>query len=187
MHQQSDLEKIFAALQFAAEKHRFQRRKDQNYTPYINHPIEVAGILANVGGVDNTETLMAALLHDTIEDTDTTQDDIRERFGETVLALVMECTDDKSLPKETRKRLQEEHAPHKSPQAKLVKIADKISNVRDLSLSPPSDWSYERREEYLNWSQRVVDGLRGDNSALDALYDQVLAQGRANLAKENAP
>ena len=176
---------IFSALKFAADKHAKQRRKGPEDTPYINHPIEVAEILLNVGKVSETDTLVAAILHDTIEDTNTSQDELESLFGSSVLALVMECTDDKSLPKAERKRLQVEHAPHKSAPAKLIKIADKISNVRDLVKEPPKDWSVQRIEEYLDWSERVVNGLRGSNSQLDEFYDQSLKNARKRLEKES--
>jgi guanosine-3',5'-bis(diphosphate) 3'-pyrophosphohydrolase len=169
---------IFSALKFASEKHAKQRRKGPGDTPYINHPIDVAEILVNVAAVSNTDTLVAALLHDTIEDTETGADEIESLFGSCVLALVMECTDDKSLPKAERKRLQIEHASHKSPQAKLIKIADKISNVRDIGKAPPVDWSFDRIREYLDWTERVVNGLRGENADLDALYDTSLKSAR---------
>jgi GTP diphosphokinase / guanosine-3',5'-bis(diphosphate) 3'-diphosphatase len=177
---------IFSALKFSADKHAKQRRKGPEDTPYINHPIEVAEILINVAAVSDTNTLVAALLHDTIEDTDTRQDELESLFGSSVLALVMECTDDKSLPKAERKRLQVEHAPHKSPQAKLIKIADKISNVRDIVKGPPVDWSLDRIREYLDWSERVVSGLRGENSELDELYDTSLKSARKRLERDSA-
>jgi GTP diphosphokinase / guanosine-3',5'-bis(diphosphate) 3'-diphosphatase len=177
---------IFSALKFSADKHAKQRRKGPEDTPYINHPIEVAEILINVAAVSDTNTLVAALLHDTIEDTDTRQDELESLFGSSVLALVMECTDDKSLPKADRKRLQVEHAPHKSPQAKLIKIADKISNVRDIVKGPPVDWSFERIQEYLDWSECVVSGLRGENAELDELYDTSLKSARKRLERDSA-
>jgi guanosine-3',5'-bis(diphosphate) 3'-pyrophosphohydrolase len=127
--------------------------------------------------VRDAETLAAALLHDTIEDTQTTEDEIRSKFGERVLALVLECTDDKRLPNAERKRLQIEHAPHKSPGAKQIKLADKINNVIEMTTDPPAGWSIERRREYLEWTAEVVRGLRGQNPALEARYDQALQAG----------
>jgi GTP diphosphokinase / guanosine-3',5'-bis(diphosphate) 3'-diphosphatase len=181
--EEKDFEQFLQALRFAAQKHRDQRRKDSAHSPYINHPIAVAEILWRIGGVRDTTTLVAALLHDTVEDTGTSPDEISTRFGEVVRDLVMEVTDDKSLPKARRKELQVEHAPHKSPQAKQIKLADKINNVVDITYTPPSDWSKERLIEYLDWTQRVVNGLRGQNSALEAEYDRVLAEGKAALEK----
>jgi guanosine-3',5'-bis(diphosphate) 3'-pyrophosphohydrolase len=173
--------KVLSALKFASEKHRDQRRKSPGDIPYINHPIEVAQILATIAGVTESDTLIAALLHDTIEDTATSQEEISSRFGKTVLGLVMECTDDKTLPKQTRKDLQVINAPHKSPRAKLIKIADKISNVNDIAHAPPEGWSLQRCSEYLDWSQRVVDGLRGGCAALDEHYDMRLQEAREKL------
>jgi guanosine-3',5'-bis(diphosphate) 3'-pyrophosphohydrolase len=180
-----DMSTVLSAVKFAADKHREQRRKSAGDVPYINHPIEVAQILATVAGVKETETLVAALLHDTIEDTDTSAGEISSQFGERVLGLVMECTDDKGLPKQERKDLQVQNAPHKSPQAKLIKIADKISNVNDIANAPPTGWSLERCNEYLDWSNRVVDGLRGGCPALDKLYDSRLKDAREKLKQRS--
>lgn len=177
MSEVSNLEVIFSALKFSADKHRMQRRKDA-VSPYINHPIEVAELLIRVAGIRDTDTIVAAILHDTVEDTATTSAELKTEFGEVVSSLVMECTDDKSLPKQERKRLQIEHAPHKSPKAKLVKIADKICNIKDISHNPPPDWTTERRREYLDWAQKVVAGLRGANQALDAHFDAMLEAAR---------
>lgn len=163
---------VLDAARFAAVKHRAQKRKGVDGTPYINHPIEVAALLAHVAGVTDPVILAAALLHDTIEDTRTTADELRRHFGEAVAAIVLETTDDKSLPKAVRKRLQIEHAPHLSDGARLVKIADKICNIRDVSQHPPNDWSQIRRRAYLRWADAVVAGLRGVNDALDRCYDE---------------
>jgi guanosine-3',5'-bis(diphosphate) 3'-pyrophosphohydrolase len=172
---------LIRALRFSADMHRYQRRKDEAQSPYINHPIEVAQLLWQVGGVRDADVLLAALLHDTIEDTQTSPDEIRKLFGERVLALVLEVTDDKALPKAERKRLQIENAPHKSAGAKLIKLADKSCNVRDLAGSPPKGWSVQRRREYLLWTEQVVAGLRGTNAALEAYYDGELKSGKILL------
>ena len=176
-----DFSQFIKALQFAAEKHKAQKRKD-GVIPYINHPIEVTRILWETGGVRDISTLLAALLHDTVEDTNTSPAELREHFGEDVMGLVLEMSDDKSLPKPERKRLQVEHAPHKSPRARQIKLADKITNIQNLIRYPPIDWSLERKREYLDWSKRVIDGLRGHNPDLEAAYDQALAEARAALA-----
>lgn len=154
---------ILKAAQFAAAKHRDQRRKDAAASPYINHPIALANILSNEGGVSDPVIIVAALLHDTIEDTETTQAELEGVFGVEVTRVVMEVTDDKSLSKADRKRLQIEHAGHISERAKLVKLADKIANIRDVAASPPAEWSLDRRREYFDWAKKVVDGL-GDIS-----------------------
>ena len=180
-----DFGKILQALQFASRKHRDQRRKGGQHAPYINHPIDVTEILWRVGKVRDVVTLLGALLHDTIEDTDTSPDEIRELFGEEVMSVVLEVTDDKSLPKAERKRLQVVSAPRKSARARQIKLADKISNVTEITNDPPVEWSLERRKEYLDWTERVINGLRGQNPELEALYDQALAQGRRRLASES--
>jgi GTP diphosphokinase / guanosine-3',5'-bis(diphosphate) 3'-diphosphatase len=166
---------LLRALAFAAHKHRMQRRKDPDATPYINHPIAVADLLANEAGITDEVVLIAAILHDTIEDTLTTRDELRELFGEDVAAIVEELTDDKSLPKETRKQLQIERAAHASPRARLVKLADKICNVRDLHATPPASWPAERVTRYLGWAKAVVDNLRGTHAHLEALFDSAHA------------
>lgn len=132
-----DLSKFVSAAAFAAEKHRSQRRKDVDASPYINHPISLCNILANEGGVQDIDVLCAAMLHDTVEDTETSQDELVRAFGEKVASIVMEVTDDKSLPKAERKLLQIKHASSISTEAKLVKLADKIANLRDILKSPP--------------------------------------------------
>lgn len=174
MFETDDITLLLAALKFAAKKHRDQRRKDQGATPYINHPIEVAETLWFQGNVRDMITIVGALLHDTLEDTNATTEEIRQQFGEQVLALVQEVTDDKSLPKLERKRLQIEHAPHQSARAKQVKLADKICNVTDIINSPPHNWSLKRCQEYIDWSKQVVAGLRGINPALEACYDAIV-------------
>nr|KAF6399219.1 HD domain containing 3 [Molossus molossus] len=133
----SEAAQLLEAADFAAHKHRRQRRKDPEGTPYINHPIGVARILTHEAGITDIVVLQAALLHDTVEDTDTTLDEVELHFGAQVRRLVEEVTDDKTLPKLERKRLQVEHAPHSSPGAKLVKLADKLYNLRDLNRCTP--------------------------------------------------
>lgn len=167
---------VLQAALFAAEKHKNQRRKDAEASPYINHPIALANVLATEGGVTDGEVLCAALLHDTIEDTETTADELRTIFGDAVTGIVLEVTDDKSKPKADRKRLQIEHAAHASPKAKLVKLADKICNLRDILSSPPADWSVERKQEYFDWSARVVAGVRDVHPGLALVFDQLLAR-----------
>jgi guanosine-3',5'-bis(diphosphate) 3'-pyrophosphohydrolase len=169
---------ILKTVHFAADKHRDQRRKDAEASPYINHPIEVAELIARVGGVHDVITLQGALLHDTIEDTNTTPDELLKLFGAEVRDVVLEVTDDKTLDKVVRKRLQIEHAPHLSARAKLVKLADKIANVMAVTDAPPAKWPLARRKEYLDWTEQVVRGLAGCNPALEALYAEVLARGR---------
>lgn len=168
------MNRLLDALAFAADKHRNQRRKDAEASPYINHPIALANVLANEGGVDDDTVLSAAILHDTIEDTETSADELRCRFGEAITAIVLEVTDDKDLPKAERKRLQIEHAPHISHGAKLVKLADKICNLRDIAASPPAKWSLERKQAYFDWAKAVVDGLRGAHPVLEQAFDEAL-------------
>lgn len=164
--------KIVAAIAFAARKHRDQRRKDAAASPYINHPIALANVLANEGGIDDERVLVAAILHDTIEDTETTQQELLREFGQEIASIVMEVTDDKALPKAERKQLQIEHAASISRRAKLVKLADKICNLRDVAGSPPADWPVERRQEYFDWAKAVIDGLRGANPSLEHIFDE---------------
>lgn len=166
---------LLHAIRFAAEKHRMQRRKDPEASPYINHPITVASVLYHEAGVRDLNTLVAAVLHDTVEDTETSPDELRAAFGDAVASIVLEVTDDRSLPKAERKRLQIEHAAHLSPEAQQVKLADKIANLRDIASAPPSDWSLARRAEYFEWGKQVADQMRGRFARLDALIDAAYA------------
>jgi len=150
---------ILKACEFAADKHRNQRRKDHARTPYINHPLAVARVLADEGGVKDAEMLAAAILHDTLEDTQTTLEELRKAFGRRVASLVAEVTDDKTLPKQVRKQRQIDHGPSKSQGAALIKVADKICNLRDLKKSPPKQWTRERRRQYRAWAIEVVRSL----------------------------
>jgi len=175
-HSENQLGMFVRAVAFAAAKHRDQRRKDADASPYINHPIALANVLANEGGVADTTVLCAAILHDTIEDTETTADALEAIFGPEVTSVVLEVSDDKSLAKKIRKQLQIDHAPHLSPKAKLVKLADKICNLRDVLSSPPADWSVERKRDYFNWAAQVVDGIRGIHPRLESVFDGLLAR-----------
>jgi len=176
---------LLTALRFAAQKHSRQRRKDSDASPYINHPIAVAEILARVGKVTDLAILQAAILHDTIEDTQTTPDELDERFGQEVHLLVQEVTDDKSLAKEERKRLQIEHAPHLSAGAKQIKMADKICNLGDITPTEPPDWPLDRKRKYLDWAESVVAGCRGCNPPLEQHFDAVLKEKRRALSSDS--
>ncbi|MGZ5157712.1 MAG: HD domain-containing protein [Caldimonas sp.] len=167
---------LFEALAFAAHKHRAQRRKDVEASPYINHPIALARILTVEGGIDDTQTLIAAVLHDTVEDTDTTFEEIKAIFGKKVADVVREVTDDTTLLKADRKRLQIEHAPHMSRRAALVKLADKTSNLRDVASNPPHGWPIERKREYFDWAKAVVDGLPPVSKRLRAAFDEAYSK-----------
>lgn len=164
------------AIGFAAEKHRNQRRKDADASPYINHPIALANVLANEGGVDDVAVLCAAVLHDTVEDTETSEAELRATFGAAIASIVMQVTDDKSLEKSVRKQKQIEHASHISSEAKLVKLADKICNLRDILASPPASWSADRKHAYFDWASQVVDALRGAHPNLESVFDDLYAR-----------
>lgn len=170
-----DVQLILRAAAFAAERHRNQRRKDVEASPYINHPLALACLLAYECQEQDPTVLAAALLHDTVEDTGTTFEEIEQVFGSQVAAIIREVTDDKSLPKAERKRLQIERAAHASRGAKLVKLADKICNLRDLTASPPANWPVERKREYFDWAKKVVDHMRGTHDRLEQLFDAASA------------
>jgi guanosine-3',5'-bis(diphosphate) 3'-pyrophosphohydrolase len=167
---------VLKALAFAAEKHRDQRRKGIEASPYINHPIDLANKLWHVGGVSDAVVIAAALLHDTIEDTNTTPDELQELFGDQIRDIVLEVTDDQLLPPVLRKRLQVIKAPHTSPMAKLVKLADKLCNIQDILHAPPAGWDVRRKQKYFDWAKEVVDGVRGTNSRLEKAFDEAYAQ-----------
>jgi len=177
-----DVNLFIRALAFAAERHRLQRRKDAQQSPYLNHLIDVARLLCEVGGIHDPVTLAAGLLHDILEDTQTSPDEIRSQFGNEVLAVIEEVSDDKTLPKAERKQLQILHAPGLSQRAKLVKLADKISNVYDVAHLPPHSWPVERRQGYLDWAQAVAEGLRGTNGPLEACFDKTIQIARARIS-----
>ena len=178
----NDLSKLLEAASFAAKRHTGQKRKGSDGEPYINHPLEVANLLANVGNVSDFDILIAAVLHDTVEDTGVTKEELEARFGQKVADYVSEVTDDKSLPKDERKRLQVEHAPHLSHGAKQIKLADKISNIADVTNNPPHDWPHERKVAYVDWGENVVAGLRGANPELEKRFDEIVKQARQKFA-----
>jgi (p)ppGpp synthase/HD superfamily hydrolase len=175
----NDLVLLARAADYAARQHVAQRRKGDKAEPYVNHLIEVATLLAETTGGEDVVLLMGGLLHDTLEDTDATYEDLVDRFGPEVAALVAEVTDDKSLPKEERKRLQVETTSRKSRRAKLLKIADKTSNLRGLVRSPPSGWTQERLRDYVVWAELVVRSCRGLNAKLEAAFEAAYADAKA--------
>jgi len=178
-----ELPRLIAALHYAAHQHRDQRRKDEDETPYINHPIALLHILNVEAGVTHADVLIGAVLHDVIEDCsgphqmyiEERRAEIHARFGEPVLALVEAVTDDKSLARDERKQRQVEHAALLPHGAKLIKLADKTANLRDIVSAPPAGWSPEKIEAYFDWAARVVDGLRGSHAALEELFDEAWA------------
>jgi GTP diphosphokinase / guanosine-3',5'-bis(diphosphate) 3'-diphosphatase len=172
----SNLILVVKAANFAAFKHRNQRRKDADASPYINHPIALAMVLSNEAGIVDPIVLCAALLHDTVEDTETTLEELQKTFGKTIASTVMEVTDDKKLPKKERKRLQIVHARTASRRARLVKLADKICNLRDIASSPPAKWNLRRKRKYFDWAKQVIDALRGTNRTLEKLFDEAYAR-----------
>ncbi|GAB1604267.1 guanosine-3',5'-bis(diphosphate) 3'-pyrophosphohydrolase MESH1-like [Argonauta hians] len=167
------LSTIIKCVNFAAIKHKDQRRKDEEETPYINHPIGVSYILTNEAGVTDITVIQAALLHDTVEDTDTTLQEIEDHFGKQVSGVVGEVSDDKTLDKAERKRLQIEHAKTCSGQAKLVKLADKLYNLRDLNRTTPMGWTEERVHQYFVWAKKVVQNLSGTNEPMEKALDAI--------------
>jgi alpha-beta hydrolase superfamily lysophospholipase len=166
------VQRILAAARFAAEKHARQKRKGENGEPYFNHLLEVAELIAASSPELDVELMMAAFLHDTVEDTGVTPQELEQRFGKDVADLVAEVTDDKSLPKETRKQLQVEHTPDKSPRAQTLKLADKISNLRAIISSPPVGWSRERKQQYFEWARQVVSGIASPNEFLQSEFNE---------------
>jgi guanosine-3',5'-bis(diphosphate) 3'-pyrophosphohydrolase len=174
---EAELKLLTKALAFAANKHRNQRRKNVAAFPYINHPISLVHILCNEVHITDMNVICAALLHDTVEDTETTAEELAFEFGQDICNIVMEVTDDKSIPaRQKRKQLQIEHASQISDQAKLLKLADKISNLRDLANDPPATWSMERRREYFDWAKQVIDQMRGTHEELERLFDQAYSR-----------
>ena len=177
---QFDTNLLLKALSFAAHKHRHQRRKGSKPIPYINHPIALADLLVRTANIGDPEVIAAALLHDTIEDTCTTKNELKAAFGPVISQLVVELTDDKSLPKKKRKRLQVEHASSLSPRARIVKLADKICNLRDVVQDPPAKWTLKRKQRYFDWAKSVVDKIRDTNLELENAFDEAFAKRPKN-------
>jgi guanosine-3',5'-bis(diphosphate) 3'-pyrophosphohydrolase len=173
-------QKIFKALEFASWQHRFQRRKGFVKIPYINHPIKVASLLTKMNDNPLEEMILAAILHDVVEDTGATIEEIKEMFGEKTAIIVSEVTDDMTLPSGIRKKRQVLKAPMLSPEAKQIKIADKICNIHDL-LKYPISWTKEKKKKYIKWSQEVVNGCRGVNEKLEREFDEICREGFAQL------
>lgn len=182
----SAVSQIVRAAEFSGDRHRDQRRSNASAEPYANHPLRVAGLLSSAG-VRDADVLAAALLHDVVEDTETSLAEVAAAFGPRVARIVEEVTDDKSLPKQTRKQRQIERAPACSREAKLVKLADKLDNLSDLLGATPVGWGADRVETYFAWAGRVVDGLRGTNAELEGKLDVVMGRVREaiTLAKES--
>ena len=172
---------ILKAAHFAAQKHRGQRRKDKDISPYINHPISVAKIISEIGNVEDPEVLSAALLHDTLEDTKTTPEELIDNFGERVCSLVQEVTDDKTLPRLQRKQRQIDHANEISEGAVLIKLGDKISNVTDIANIPPTNWDRNRRLEYFDWAEKVINNCPKVNEKLENHFKDSIQKGREKL------
>lgn len=187
MNAELDLGRILEAAIFATQKHQGQVRKGEQGLPYITHPIAVAKAIWEIGGVKDNDILVAAILHDTIEDTQTTKNEIKERFGEEILTIVLEVTDDKKLEKLERKRLQVLHAATLSYPAKIIKLGDKLINCCDILLSPPNGWDLERRRDYIQWGADVVSRIRGTNQALEQAFDEMLVQAEGELAYKIEP
>ncbi len=176
---------LFAkALDFAARKHVHQRRKGAAAEPYINHLSEVTRLLAEATGGRDTVLVLSGLLHDAIEDTDTSLEELTAEFGREVANVVAEVTDDKSLPKAERKRLQVELTAAKSARARMVKLADKTSNLRALVDSPPANWDLARKREYFTWARAVADGCRRVNPDLERWFDDAWRRGMRALEAE---
>lgn len=168
---------IMRAAQFAAERHKTQRRRGAAREPYVNHLLEVANLLATATDGRDPDLVIAGLLHDLIEDQGISSDDIARQFGIGVAALVLEVTTDKTLSEVERNRVQIVHAAHKSPRARMLRIADLTSNLRALRQSPPTDWSVERQRDYFRWAHDVVAGSRGLSPHLDAAFDEAFSTG----------
>jgi len=166
---------IFEALDFAAYKHRHQKRKGIIPIPFINHPIKVASLILNRINNPGLEIVQAALLHDTLEDTKTTLEELREKFGLRVAEIVNELTDNMSQPYYVRKKLQIEKASKLSYEARCVKIADKISNVNDI-LFTRVGWIKSRKLRYIKWSMKVIDQIRGTNKELEEEFDKLVIE-----------
>lgn len=181
---ETGLELVLRAARFAAHHHRNQRRKGEEGEPYLNHLIEVAHLLTEATNGGDPPLVAAAMLHDVVEDQEVSHADLVAEFGDEVASLVAEVTDDKSLEKAVRKRLQVEETPHKSVRARMLKLADKTSNLRAIVASPPAGWSRRRKVEYFEWAEQVAAGCRGTNDRLEGWFDEAHRQGMRALAMD---
>ena len=168
---------VLKASQFAALKHCDQRRKDGK-TPYIIHPISVAMILSEIGSIEDLEILSAALLHDTLEDTDTSVHELDKNFGSRVRIIVEELTDNDMLTFSQRKQMQIDNALYLSKDATLVRIADKISNVYDVIENPPPAWNQKRCNKYVDWAEAVMNNCQKVNQDLENHFFELLTEYR---------
>lgn len=184
MSKQMLLSQYIDAILFATKKHEGQTRKDKNQSPYITHPIAVALAVIEIGKITNPNIIISAILHDTIEDTNTSPKELSQMFGDEVLSIVLEVTDKKSLPKEERKRLQVKHAPELSYAARVVKWGDKLVNCRDILTNPPKDWPIERRQNYIQWAADVLAQIRDTNPLLEAEFDKMVEEAENELGFE---
>jgi len=176
---------ILKALNFAAFKHKYQRRKGDEHLPYINHPIKVAFIISEIGKIDDPIIISSAILHDVIEDTETSEEEIEKEFGNNIASIVKELTDNINFEKQKRKKLQIKKAPFLSREATIIRIADKIANIEDITSSPPIGWSYERKEEYLEWAEKVVKACKNVNNDLKNYFFEKLKKTKKELQKNH--
>lgn len=181
------LDSLLDAIIFATKKHQGQVRKDSHGSPYITHPLTVAQVLWEIGGITDITILVSAILHDTLEDTNTSNTEISELFSDDILSIVLALTDDKTLDKMERKRMQVIHARGLSYTARVIKLADKLVNCRDILLSPPKGWTLERRRAYIQWAADVIDNIRGTNTSLEDAFDQMLTDAEQALAYHIKP
>ena len=172
---------VSEAAELAARRHNGMVRKGRGNEPYINHLAEVANLLATATDGADAELVAAGWLHDTIEDTETTCEELAKKFSERVASLVVECTDDMRLSKAERRRLQVVDAPKKSASAKLIKIADKVSNIGARIHSHPTAEERGDLADYTGWAERVVAGCRGCNAWLDTTFDDMVQKARSSL------
>ncbi|KAM3718084.1 Guanosine-3',5'-bis(diphosphate) 3'-pyrophosphohydrolase MESH1 [Dirofilaria immitis] len=169
-----DTSLIIKAVDLAARRHRQQRRKDAIQTPYVNHPIGVAYILTNEGQITDTATIIAAILHDIVEDTKTTDKEIRETFGDEVADIVKECTVVKSVKREIRMKSQLQKASELSHKAKLVQLADKLYNIRDIERCIPFGWTKQNVTEYVLFAKNLLSSIRGIHGPLENALDDAI-------------
>ena len=172
---------VFKAASFAAEKHKRQWRKDIDGSPYINHPLAVAAFLTDVGGISDENVIAAALLHDTIEDTQTTPDELMAHFGDVVTRIVLEVSDDPAWSTAERKALQLNKARTLSHEAHLIKLADKFCNVHDIMHAPPAHWHDAQKSEYIHWAAQVVDVARAANAPMAQAFDALYVEFKTKL------
>jgi len=172
---EKDAEAVLGAAIFATEKHKSQVRSNEKKTPYIIHPIEVADLVMKIGHVYDKDVLITALLHDVMDDTQTTYEQITSLYGTKVSSYLEEMTSKQGLSLKEQKKQQIMQAFRQNPSVAIIKLSDKLSNLKTLATSPPPSWSRDRIDQYFQWAQTVIENLPESNQLLKKAVKNVIS------------